>query len=367
MPEGSSSSEGQVPEPTGTEEAKVEDQVSASEVPDANSPADTSAADGTGETPGSDEQPKTTADIIDEAVKAERESRQAGSSPESGEDGEAASSEKDPEVDADPEKDGGEDKGADKEEDQPPFHKHPRWQALISERDTLKEEAASLKDDAEAYKRLDTFMTDTGLEAKEVNEGLQVMAWMRSDPQKALQAVEWYRHRLMTATGQILPKDLSDAVEQGLTDEAYARQLAQARIGQQTATQRAEAAEAAARQAQDTARQQSLSEGASYTADAWERSWQVTDPDYSKKADAVKERIELQLLRDGVPGSKEDLTKLLDSAKAHVENQMRSFLPKKREISPGPSGSSQGTAQAAAQAPKSMMDVIDQVVGSRGS
>lgn len=238
-----------------------------------------------------------------------------------------------------------------------PFHNHPRWKAVIAERDSFKEPA-------ERWGHIDGFMREHGLSGEEVAEGYEVMALLKSgDPAKLEQARGWFHERLTALDGMlghVLPEDLQTRVDEGFLDEDGAQELAKARAARvlsdaQVATRATAAAEE--QQRQDAT---AITNAMVTAVEAWEERIKASDPDYPKKAKLVLDRSRSIVAATGKPPTTAaEATALADQALAEVTAEFKSALPKPRAIAPTPAS----TSTVATAQPKTLRDAINGAVG----
>lgn len=233
------------------------------------------------------------------------------------------------------------DKAPEDKDAEPPFHKHPRWQAMKAERDEFKASH-------DQFVQLQGFMQNANLDSEEVNNGFQIMALMKNDPQAALNALLPYVTNLQTVLGKNLPDDLKAKVEDGFIDEATATELAQSRSRE---TIQKGQAEAAATQAQANLGREIVG-----AVSAWETEWQKVDADYAAKQPRVQEKIELEIRRNGMPANKTAAVALAKRCKDSVEAELIPFRQKLKPIVPVTGG----TAPKSAIEPKSILDIVNQ-------
>ena len=318
---------------------------------DVTDPASSSTADGKEPDKGSDDKGPTT---MIEAVEAvlEKGKADAGSSPdESGKDAQAK--------DADAEGKKPEDKGEEAGEDDKllPFHDHPRFRELIAERNELKERVESASEAEEAITRVETVLKEQNLSVDEFNRTLSLAGLIKNDPAKALEAIEPLYTKLREITGNVLPADIKQQVEQGYMTEGSGLELAKARAQAQAAEFREQTQSHRSTQEREQRQQSDLVDGVSRAATDWENEWKANDPDYSVKAPRVLERIELKVLKGEFPADPEQARVMCEEVKKEVEAELRAFLPKKDTISPNPTGSAKGTGSNA-QAPKTYEEAV---------
>lgn len=238
---------------------------------------------------------------------------------------------------------------ADDNDDDPPFHEHPRWQEMISERDSFKrshEELLGLK----------SYMTEHGLTSDEVNIGFDIMKNIKNNPQAALEALAPFIQEMEVQTGQRLSPDIQERFDEGYIDEQSARELSQTRSREQLAQQ---ASQQAAVQAQQLQQQQYLDAHANEVSGAvseWERGWSSTDPDYKLKQPKVMEKIELHLLKNGAPQTKEDAVQIAEMCRKVVDNEFRQLRPQKGNVTPVTGGSSPKSTPE----PSTLMEAMQQ-------
>ena len=220
-----------------------------------------------------------------------------------------------------------------------PFHNHPRFKELVAERNAL-------KDDAGQYRIITDFMQSNGLNADEVAEGFSVMALLKSGaPDSLTKAREWFAERLQfldTTLGHSLPEDLRLKVEDGLLDEATAKEVAQTRAKAalyetQTTEQRRAQEQRTQREAQAGAQREMAS-----AVSSWEADIKAKDPDYAaKKAKLVETQVRALIQERGkAPQTKEEALEYVKTAYDSVSDMVRQLTPKPKAITPSPAGMS---------------------------
>jgi len=234
-------------------------------------------------------------------------------------------------------------------DDTPPFHEHPRWQEMITERDSFKQSHQELMG-------LKSYMTEAGLSIDEVNTGFEIMKNIKENPQAAYEALMPYIEQMETSTGRRLSADIQERVDEGYLDEESAREMSQLRSREQLAT---EASQRAAAQAQQIQQQQQVQQHATNVSGAvseWETQWSSSDPDYKLKQPKVMEKIELYLLKNGAPSSREHAVQIAEECRKSVNNELLQFRPRKGSVSPITGGSSPKSTPE----PKSLMEAMQQ-------
>jgi len=234
-------------------------------------------------------------------------------------------------------------------DDTPPFHEHPRWQEMITERDSFKQSHQELMG-------LKSYMTEAGLSIDEVNTGFEIMKNIKENPQAAYEALMPYIEQMETSTGRRLSADIQERVDEGYLDEESAREMSQLRSREQLAT---EASQRAAAQAQQIQQQQQVQQHATNVSGAvseWETQWSSSDPDYKLKQPKVMEKIELYLLKNGAPSSREHAVQIAEECRKSVNNELLQFRPRKGSVSPITGGSSPKSTPE----PKSLIEAMQQ-------
>ena len=340
MPDAPSASE--------VEEAKPEKgDVELASSPDANS-ANSSDADDKG-----DKKPETVLDHVTAHLEAEREAEspaaKEGKQEDESKDGEAEASK---DVDAKP---------AEDKDDPPPFHEHPRWKEMVQEREGYKATIEDLTPKAERFDAMTDMMRDASLSSEEVSAGFNIMALMKGDPVKALEALKPYYTTLQTLVGETVPEDLRKQVETGVITEDAASELSRARAEAAVSRSQLELRD----QRSTAADAERVQDAIGRAASEWEQGWKSNDPDYSLKVKLVESEIKAIMVDDPgrVPKTPEEAVQLSKDALAVVEATVKPFRPQKPEIKPPPDGSSVN----ANPAPKNSMEAASAALAAMGS
>ncbi|ALA16084.1 MULTISPECIES: hypothetical protein [Chelatococcus] len=257
--------------------------------------------------------------------------------------------------------DDGADLGPVTEEELAKYHSKTRRRirGLVQNVEALGQEVETLKPHAEIGQKLSAYMETTGLDQNDVNLAMGIANLIRNDPEKALGALVPIVQHLQQNLGFVIPQDLQQQVQQGLLTEEHAAELARTRARERIATERAaRSTEAVVRQNQ-AHQTERLTEAITGAAKAWEANWSKTDPDYGLKQGRVRELIELDLYRNGPPGSPQDAVSRLERVKKQVEEELKRFAPPRREIKHVTGQASSG----AAPKPKSFEEAVDLVLG----
>lgn len=231
-----------------------------------------------------------------------------------------------------------------------PFHKHPRFQELVRQRDELKKPA-------EDYGKLQQWLAENSLSGEEAFNGLSMVALAKRDPAKAWEQIKPFVQDLALRAGAVLPPDLAQKVREGTLPRDAALELSRSRALIASADTRREQEQAAREQAQQETAARSLQAEAA----TWESEVRATDVDFAAKQEAlVREVVYLQKV-EGVPDTPEGVRKQLDAAHRAVTKRLAATQPARRMMQPIGGGRANGTTRAA---PQSMLDVVKQTLGS---
>lgn len=282
---------------------------------DANTAARTSGAE--------DEVESTLADVIRDAVKPKEDDKPESSDRKDGQD--KGKSEGEDDKGEDDKSDADANKAKDEEE--VPFHKHPRWQEKLKKERELTRERDQYKQGHDEYGRIDAFMRDNELAPEEVANGFQIMAMMRSNPDKALEALRPFIQQLETVTGKTLPDDLQVHVSDGTVTAEVAAETARLRQDTLRQTQQAERAEASRQSDTQRSHVQSIQSAAS----AVEKEIESADPDYARKQPFVLDRVR-SMIAENPPKSPDEARAIV--RKAHVEISDRLRHTQRKQVTP---------------------------------
>lgn len=244
-----------------------------------------------------------------------------------------------------------------------PFHKHPRFQHLIHEKNLLQE-------DATRYRNVQAFIDQNGLSGEEVANGFDIMAKMKTDPSAAFALLKPLFKDVAIAAGEILPDDLADRVAKKELSREAAFELSRTRAAVKARDFRDQF------QQQTGQRQQQIEHGQTLrsTAQNWLNDRRIKDPSFATKESRLHEKIAFLHATEGKPsdveGVRAQLKKAYDAINAELApaavqrpGAPAARPPVRKAIRPVTGGS---VANAPASKPKSTIDVIRQVAAARG-
>lgn len=231
-----------------------------------------------------------------------------------------------------------------------PFNKHPRFQALVREKNELRPDAAN-------FRTLKAFMAENALSDADVADALVTRALVNSDPVAAWQRLKPMVEQLLLAAGEILPPELEQRVQAGEIPRDMAVQFSRQQAQTRSLAQRQQFDQ----QAAQTRAQREAEASRMDAAAAWERDRLAKDPNFAaKQPEIMKEVVWLQKV-EGVPQNAEGVKLMLEKAYRSVSARMRKPAQKS---TPRPSAVSQGANTKPAKA-ATTLDVIDSVLAKR--
>lgn len=238
-----------------------------------------------------------------------------------------------------------------------PFHKHPRFKALIEQRNGLRE-------DATRYRNVQTFIDDNGLTGEEAANILVSAAKAKTDPVACLNEIRPWLQKLLIAAGEVLPDDLAARVQSGdLTHEAAIElSRANARVNSVTATQSFQQQQAAVRahSEREAAKQQ--------VAASWENDRKLKDPNFETKYPLILKELKLIQYDEGKPdtprGVQEQLERAYKAANESFRPPVAAVAPARKPIRPVTGGQVNGAAQGK---PETTLDIVRAARQARAS
>jgi hypothetical protein len=223
-----------------------------------------------------------------------------------------------------------------------PFHNHPRWKELLSERD-------SFKSRAEQYDKVEQYMVKNQLSPQEVAEGFQVMSLLKHNPVEAYKVLSGHLSRLAPIVGESLPEDISRRVDNGDVDIESAKELAKARAQANLLAQQQQLGVVERQNQEYNAKQTQVRDAVM----AWESNIKQRDPDYSAKQKFIMDKVRV-MIGNETPNSTQEAIAMVERAYADVNEGMRSFIPRRSQTVMTSSSSS----VSAQPQPKTLLDVV---------
>lgn len=232
-----------------------------------------------------------------------------------------------------------------------PFHNHPRFRALIQERNDLRAPA-------ESYRKIDSFCTENAITSEEAAAALNWLALTKRDPEKAWSEIRPTIQGLLTMIGEVLPQDLREKVAAGQMTAEVAKALSKERAKATIAN-----GAMSFRDQQDAARQRAAEQRAQAdkadqvrtAAREWETAARSADPDYARKEERLRKEVVYLQRVDGVPDTAEGVKAQLDKARKAVNAEFAAARQRRPGIQPVVGGSTSGTPRAK---PTSVLEIV---------
>lgn len=191
-------------------------------------------------------------------------------------------------------------------------------------------EKAELAPKAQAYDQLHGFLHSTGVSHDEFTQALQFLVLAKSDPVQFLSALDSLAAETRKSIGlDALPTDLQAKVDQGVVDEATARELHTQRTSQ-SFTREQRQREALRLQEERQEQQAHQHTEAIVTAvSGWERTALATDPDFPRLRKLVNAEVVRLLQTEGPPATPEQAVEQSKRALANVKAEIGGLVERK--------------------------------------
>jgi hypothetical protein len=233
--------------------------------------------------------------------------------------------------------------GADKAAEKLPFHNHPRWKEMLSEREALKPRA-------EQYDKIVSFMNTNSLTPNEMADGMRVMALMKHNPAAAYEQLQTYIKKLAPFTGEELHPEIKAKVDEGFVDPDTAKELSRLKAEKEFLNQRSEEI-----YQQHIEQQQAASQKAMYDAVVgWEASEKARDPDWAAKYEMIQDRVR-SLMTTTKPSNPEEAVQLARRALSDVNDRLRPLAGRNTAMRTPISSMSSATTRPVA---RSLEDIV---------
>jgi hypothetical protein len=231
-----------------------------------------------------------------------------------------------------------------------PFNKHPRFQALISQRNAFRE-------DAGRYANITTYLSENNLSAVEAGNALATFAKAKVDPAGAFAELKPWLQQLLIAAGEVLPDDLRARVESKELTPETAQELSRerAKVKSHESRQGFEA------QRQERTSQTNLVMELVGTATDWEKDRRDKDPNFAAKHPLLMREVAFLQQQEGKPKDKAgvlaQLKKAYDAVNKTFAPPVAAAAPATRRpaIKPVVGGTVNGAVQ---QKPQSTLDIV---------
>ena len=208
-----------------------------------------------------------------------------------------------------------------------PTRAQERIRGLVEEKKAVEEKVKQYEPVAQRMQAVEQYCQKNSITPDDFNQALELLALLKTDPLKGVQALEERVGVLKQQAGQALPSDLQAKVDGGMLPIEDAKEMARLRLEvkgrelqQQKLTQQSQA---------QTQQQLNTS------MEAWVNSRKTSDPDFKPKAtpQALDGKYELTMLKfqslwQSTPVySIQEAVALLDKAYEAVNGTVKSFTP----------------------------------------
>jgi hypothetical protein len=229
-----------------------------------------------------------------------------------------------------------------------PFNKHPRFQALIRDRNGLRE-------DAGRYANITTYLNENNLSANEAANALATFAKAKVDPAGAFAELRPWLQNLLIAAGEVMPDDIKARVDaKEITPE----------VGMEISRERAKSKSHESRQGFEAQRQQRTSQTNLVlelvgTAENWEKDRRAKDPNFAAKHPALLREVAFLQQQEGKPKDKAgvlaQLKKAYDAVNTAFKPAAAAPAVRKPATKPVVGGNVNGAVQ---QKPRTTLDIV---------
>jgi hypothetical protein len=233
------------------------------------------------------------------------------------------------------------------------FHKHPRFQQIVRERNSFRE-------DAGRYRNVQTYLDDNGLSAEEAADGLMLMGMMKTDPIQAWKALKPRVQNLLVAAGEILPDDLAKRVEARELTRDGAFEINRAKAAQKAFEARQQFNQQREQRRGSNQLQRSIHD----TVSTWETDRQLKDPNFTSKLPRIQEKIAFIHATEGVAKDVDSTKRQLKRAYDAVNKELSAVSPSQpqaRALQRKPAVTPVRGGQVAANTraePRSTLDIV---------
>lgn len=244
-----------------------------------------------------------------------------------------------------------------------PFGHHPRFRQVLKHARELQEKNAVFEAKSQEFAAKEQTIANfeafrgavqqADLSSDDVAQAFLIASLIKSDPAKALEALNPIIDNLTTLTGNRLPGDLQAKVDQGLIDEETAFEVSRDRASAVLATNRStKVTERSQAQVMDQQREAVRSK-----VQSWEDAWKSQDPDYGKKQQFVESEVRQMISKEGFPATPDDAVRMSIRARQVVEDRLNALRPVKASIRTV-TGASGAVTNGAQPVPKSMLEAV---------
>jgi hypothetical protein len=248
----------------------------------------------------------------------------------------------------------------------PPFHKHPRWQKMVKERDELRQQYEAAQPLVEQQQSIIDYCSQHDISAEQFQSALKLQALINTNPEAAVKELKPLMEQLGQFDGSSLPADLEEKVASGRLELEDAQELAKLRANNEKGTRTQKKTQEEIQRERYRRTQE-----ANFTAvKDWETSIQKSDPDFRQKAkdtdtDGLYELVAAKFQSAAMgrpPQSPQEVVKLLTESYNSVKKVFTTRLARKQPLKKPLQSSSRN--QGPRKEPENLMDAVVASVGS---
>jgi len=184
-----------------------------------------------------------------------------------------------------------------------PFHKHPRFQEVVSKLKTA-------EIDAQRYRNVETFIDEQGLSGDEAAGLLQIGGLIKTNPAEAWKRMQPVVQKVLIAAGELLPDDLKQMVSEGKMTPESALEVSRSRA----AVTSIEARTQFDQKRLETRQQADQRNAIQGTVSSWQTERKSRDPNFEAKMPALQREIAWLQAREGRPNTPEGVKAQLQKA-----------------------------------------------------
>ncbi|RWA81500.1 MAG: hypothetical protein EOQ31_31650 [Mesorhizobium sp.] len=235
-----------------------------------------------------------------------------------------------------------------------PFHKHPRFQHVVSELKTA-------RIDQQRYQNVENFLQEQGLSGDEAAGLLRIGGLIKTNPAEAWKEMKPVVEKVLIAAGELLPADLKAMVDRGEMKPEVALEVSRSRA----AVQSTEARVQFDRQRQESRQQSDARNAILGTVSSWEAERKLRDPNFDAKQPALQREIAWLQTKEGRPNTAEGVRAQLQKAYDTVSAAHVAPAPVRQQrpaIRPVTGGQVNGSVRPEI---KSTLDAVNAVVARR--
>jgi len=230
-----------------------------------------------------------------------------------------------------------------------------RFERLLAQRNEARQTLETLQPELNQHRQVQGYLQQHQLAPEDVNILLGVGASLRrGDYQAFLDGVTPYVLAAQEVLGQRISPDLQKQMDEGLIDDATARELTRTRHRAAQAEARLQDAN---RQSVTTQQVQQIGQIRS-AVDTWEAGIQRRDPDYAQMSGAVRRFAQGLLQERGTPQTPQEAVALTQAAYDEVKAMYGRAQPAPRPTRPSPSSIHVATGTSSGANPRNMKEAV---------